>query len=102
MQDHDDSSERSYKDKTNRKGCQPLEPVQLSYEDIDRRVTEDSSSEDSKMLENTAGPNAAVTEAGWTILQEWNEDSPTMNLVAQVYDKNIKQKDDKIGETSET
>ena len=54
------------------------------------------------MLENTPGPNAAVTETGWTILQEWDEDRSTMKLVTQVYDINIKQKDDKNSETSET
>ena len=54
------------------------------------------------MLENTPAPSAGITEAGWTILQEWDEDSPTMNMVDKVYDTNIKQRDDKNGDTSET
>ena len=45
MQDHDESSERSYRDKTNRKGCPALETVLLNYEDIDQRVREESSRE---------------------------------------------------------
>ena len=85
LQGHNDRSGKNYKDKI-----------------INQRVGEDLSCEDFKMLENTPGPKAAGTKSGWAILQGYNHCNPTMNLVTQVYDANIKLKDDKNGGTSET
>ena len=78
LQDHCDGSKRFYKDKTDRKKCQPLKPEEPSQKNVGRRVGKDSDIEGSMVLENIPNPKAAGTEFIWTIPREPNDG----NLVA--------------------
>ena len=69
---------------------------------FNRRVGEDPSCEDARILENIPGLKAAVTKSDWASLQGYNQDNPTKNLVTQAYEADSKLEDDENGATSET